>query len=172
MELYDLIMKSKNGDKDALYNIIIDFEPTIRKLSYDLHYEEAKTDLIIELIKLVKNVDENKFWQSTNSQIAKYVLIHLRNRAKRLSVNRKRNNLILVDMNYKILIDNKGYDIGDRAIHKILIESLTEKQQKIIILKYFYGLSDIEISELLMISRQAVNRNKNRALKNLRRYYM
>lgn len=48
---------------------------------------------------------------------------------------------------------------------------LTELQRKIILLKYIYGYSDQEIANRLKISRQAVNRAKNRGVKIIRENY-
>ncbi|KAA8666397.1 sigma factor-like helix-turn-helix DNA-binding protein [Clostridium sp. HV4-5-A1G] len=42
--------------------------------------------------------------------------------------------------------------------------------KKVIIKKFFYGFTDTEIGKQLSISRQAVNRLKNRALERLRNF--
>lgn len=39
-------------------------------------------------------------------------------------------------------------------------------------MKYIYELSEIDIAKILGISRQAVNRLKNRALNNLRKFFL
>lgn len=52
-----------------------------------------------------------------------------------------------------------------------LIKPLTTTQKEVLYLKYFYGYSDSEISDKLHITRQAVNRTKNRALEELRKLY-
>ncbi len=48
---------------------------------------------------------------------------------------------------------------------------LTEQQRKIIVYRYIYGYSIQEISDKLNVSRQAVNRTKNRAIKIIRSVY-
>ena len=53
-----------------------------------------------------------------------------------------------------------------------MLNCLSQKQKLIMIYKYIYGYSDIEISMLLNISRQAVNRLKNRAITTLKEYYI
>lgn len=78
MNLYNMLKKSKKGNKNATYEIIKDFNNTLIKLSKQLNYEEAKTDLIIELLKLIKNIDINKFQKSEHKQIAKYIHICLK----------------------------------------------------------------------------------------------
>ena len=51
------------------------------------------------------------------------------------------------------------------------LENLTERQKGVIICKYIYCLSDSQISEIFKISRQSVNKLKNRALNVLKEYY-
>ena len=171
MELYDLLNRARNNDKDALYEIIKDFEGTLKKLSNNLYYEEAETDLIIELLSLIRNIDIRKFKDSSHRQIAKYIHIHLRKRALNLLRNRKRE-LSFMEINYDILVDTSKANVEDTVLISILIKSLPKKQRDIIIMKYIYELSEIDIAKILGISRQAVNRLKNRALNNLRKFFL
>ena len=60
MELYDLLVRAKNHDEDATYEIISDFKPTLKKLSNSLYYEEAETDLTIELLNFIRKGDIKK----------------------------------------------------------------------------------------------------------------
>lgn len=48
---------------------------------------------------------------------------------------------------------------------KQTLKTLTDKQQKVIKLLFFYGYSESEVANILHISKQAVNRLKNSALK-------
>lgn len=50
-------------------------------------------------------------------------------------------------------------------------QCLTNLQKKIIILKYIHGFSDQEIANSLCISRQAVNRAKNRGISIIKAIY-
>lgn len=52
-----------------------------------------------------------------------------------------------------------------------LLKVLTEKECYIIKLIYCYGFSVSEIAQIMKISRQAVNKCKNRALKKLKNIY-
>lgn len=172
MKLYDLLKRAKNNDKDAVYEIIKDFNPTLRKLSNSLYHEEAETDLIIDLLKLIKDIDINKFKNSNNKQIAKYIHIHLRKRTLDLFKNNKNKFKECMEINHDILADESLGDIEISDLTSILIESLVSKQQHIITMEFIHGFSEKDIAEILGISRQAVNRIKNRALKNLRKKYI
>ncbi|WP_156807445.1 helix-turn-helix domain-containing protein [Effusibacillus pohliae] len=48
-----MVVRAKNGDKDALAAIIQRFMPAIRKYSRRLGYEEAYSDLVEWMIKTV-----------------------------------------------------------------------------------------------------------------------
>ena len=50
-----------------------------------------------------------------------------------------------------------------------LIKDLSPKQQDVIKLKFMIGLSDVEIGQVMGITRQAVNRLYNRAILALRK---
>jgi RNA polymerase sigma factor (sigma-70 family) len=172
MELYDLLKRAKNNDQDATYEIIKDFDGTLKKLSNSLHYEEAQTDLIIELLKLIKNIDIEKFEDSSHEQIAKYIHMHLRKRT--LDLHKKNDNKFkdFLDINNEILPDESLADIESTVLTSMLIKSLVKQQRAIITMKFIYGFSEKDIAQILGISRQAVNRVKNRALNNLRKIFI
>ncbi|SHK41784.1 RNA polymerase sigma factor [Tepidibacter formicigenes] len=171
MELYDLLQRAKNNDKDAAYEIIKDFNPTLKKLSNSLHHEEAETDLIIELLKLIQ-IDIAKFNNSNNKQIAKYIHIHLKKRTLDLLKSNENKFKEYLEINHDILADESIVDIEISVLTSILIESLVSQQRDIITMEFIHGFSEKDIARILGISRQAVNRTKNRALKNLRKIYI
>lgn len=172
MELYDLLKRAKNNDKDAAYEIIKDFDPTLKKLSNSMYYEEAETDLIIELLKLIQRIDIRKFNNSNHKQIAKYIHIHLKKRTLDLIKNNKNQFKDYMEINHDILASESISDIEDMVLTSILIKSLVRHQRDIITMEFMYGFSEKDIAKVLGISRQAVNRAKNRALKNLRKIYI
>lgn len=169
MNLYDLLKRAKENDKDATYEIIKDFDGTLKKLSNSLHYEEAETDLIIELLKLIQSIDIKKFKDSSHKQIARYIHIHLKKRVLNLFANKKKWLYDFVEINYDILEDTSITDIESTVLTSILIESLVKHQQDIIVMEFIYDFPEKKIAKILGITRQAVNRTKNRALKNLKK---
>lgn len=73
-----------------------------------------------------------------------------------------------MELNHEILADKTMENVEDIVLTSILIDSLTKQQKYVIAMKFIYGLSENEIAEILKISRQAVNRTKNRALQKLK----
>jgi RNA polymerase sigma factor (sigma-70 family) len=172
MDLYDALNRARKDDQDAVCEIIKDFSNTLKKISNGLHYEEANTDMIIELLKIIKSIDIKKFKDSSNKQIAKYIHIHLKKRSLNLLKAKENKIFDYLEINYDILADNTMSDIESMVCISMLIELLAKQQKNIIIMEFIHGYSEKQIAEMLGISRQAVNRTKNRALNNLRRIIM
>ncbi len=63
-----------------------------------------------------------------------------------------------------------SYDLHNSIFIKDLLSQVTELQKNILILKFIQNYSETEISNILDVSRQSVNRAKNRALVTLRKY--
>lgn len=75
-----------------------------------------------------------------------------------------------LEINHEIVADESLDDIYNEVLTSILLQSLSKNQRYIITMKFMYHLSDKDIAKRLGISRQAVNRTKNRALNNLRKF--
>lgn len=54
-ELIKLIEQAQQGDKEALNTLIERFIPLIKKYGSQLAYDEAESDLILWLVKVLKN---------------------------------------------------------------------------------------------------------------------
>ena len=77
-----------------------------------------------------------------------------------------------MEINHEILADDSVSSIETRVLISVLIKSLAKLQQNVINMKFIQGFSEKYISKVLGISRQAVNRTKNRALNNLRKLFL
>ena len=160
-----IYLANKFHDKDAIEQIIKEFLPIIKRVAYKLNYDGAETDIIICLIEAIYSLEYSKIEEFCAGQIVNYIAQIVRNNGVDLYRKRK----VYID---EIYIDNY-IEISD-AIYESTgfveyLEFLNDKQQKVIIMKYFLGYSDIEIAKKLLISRQAVNKIKRGALKVL--YY-
>ncbi|SHK59335.1 RNA polymerase sigma factor, sigma-70 family [Tepidibacter formicigenes DSM 15518] len=169
MELYLFICKAQKGDKKSISDLYLDFYPTIKKLSNNIGYEEAETDLTISFLELIKNMDIKCFFNKDNKQIAKFINTFLKNKSVdffRKYVLKKKE---MVEINYDLLSDNSNIDFYSNVFILELLEKLSYLQKEIITKKIIYDFSDTEIANQLGISRQAVNSTKNRALNRLRK---
>lgn len=146
------------------------FNSKINYLSYKLKYPEASTDLTIFLYELVLKLDLHKLID--DEAILKYIKKCLQNNSIKLSykINFDKNHIIFnSDTEILDLIDKDNFsDEYSNILFDDLISILNPKQKQIMFYRFYLQLSDIEITKILKISRQAINKAERVALKILR----
>lgn len=169
-DLKCLVSKSKNGDKDCLMEIIERFTPLLKKYSKNLSSDEVFSDLEITLIETIKAMPLKKHSSMKEEQIVAYINKAIKSKYIKLS---KKNKLI-ANREIELNLDIAGIDYMDKIERKNIIYSLMDKltslQKEIIIQKFIYGYSEVEIAKKLHVSKQAVNKSKKRALETLKGY--
>ncbi len=160
-------------NQENFMEILVYFNSKIKYLSYKLKYPEAETDLIIYLYEVLKLINEKRF--TVDKDLLNYINKCLKNRTAALfnSINREKNFLSFTSKveTLDVLNCEDENDEYSDIIFNDLISSLSPRQREIIFYKFYLQLSDIEIANLLKISRQAVNKAQRLALKNLRSKY-
>ncbi len=164
--ILNLIIRAKSSDEDALLTIITKFKPLIKKYSRLLNYDTAETDLIIELIVLIKKMSTDKKNLQKDNEFIAYIASSIKYQYYKLLKERKylyneivddeliQFTCVQVDFDLNIYIEN-------------LLDKLTTKEKFILTAIYFYGYKEVEISRKLNISRQAINKIKKNALNKL-----
>jgi RNA polymerase sigma factor (sigma-70 family) len=172
MELYQCLESAQNGNSESLIALIRKFDLSFKKYARKLSYPEAETDLIIEFIILIQKVDLKKFDKNNEGGIIMYLYTSIRNKHIELSkryIRENKNIVFIPDIYQSKLFESNSTTFNESSLVFFdLISKLTSSQKEVLILKFHYGYSDSEISERMNISRQAVNRTKNRALETLR----
>ncbi|MFD0736612.1 sigma factor-like helix-turn-helix DNA-binding protein [Planotetraspora mira] len=170
-KLYIHVNKAKLGNKDDIMVIIEKFNPLIKKYSNKLNYYGAESDLIINLIEVIKKIPLE---QNSNLMEEKYLIGYisksLRYKYIRLSKEHNENFEIYVELNESIFNKSCNYNIEQIIVIRDLISRLSKEYEKIIYEIFIKGKTELDISQELKISRQAVNKKKNNALKKLRSY--
>ncbi|MCG8540733.1 MAG: sigma-70 family RNA polymerase sigma factor [Clostridia bacterium] len=170
MGIYELLERIQKGDKEAVVDIFLRFNGTIKKLSKKLRYEESETDLIIAFLEIIKKMDVRKFQMKSDGAIVNYIYCCLTNEYADLYKKKKAfENVYFVEMELDTIADNISEDVDSKLFVSMLINSLPPLQKKVIVKKFIEDFSDKEIAICLGVSRQAVNRAKNRGLNNLKR---
>ena len=167
--LKPIIEKFKKQDMTVFEPLYDLFKRLIMLYSKKLYYDDAAGELTLFFIELLYSIDLSKFHNDDSVSLKKYIAVAIKNRYIALSVNKERYGKV----SNKLYDNLEGY-LPNFEEHFSLLESinvLSDKQRQIVIYKYIYGYSDFEIAVLLGISRQAVNRLKNRALKCLREFF-
>ncbi len=172
MYFYNLINDYKNGDKKSLEVLINHFHPLIKKMSKDLRYEEGSTDLIIFFIELMGRINFTNFRVITDSIIISYIQKSIKNKTIDLCRERIRKNIYFIDVELEEIYEEENSIELDVCFKEYVYNRFSGVQKDVIIFKYIKGYSDVEISDMLKISRQAVNSAKNRALKKVKDDYM
>ena len=180
-ELYKNIVLCQNGDKKAIEYIINRFEILINKYkmsflkeihfnSYDI--EDNKQDLIVSLINIVNKIPIDNPQFENEGCLVNYIYKSILNSRKDMYINKniKRDfienkylsSVVEFEDNYFVKDIESNIEIED------MLKCLTEKEQKVIKYKFLNDKSEVEIAEILDVSRQVVNRMKNNALKKLK----
>lgn len=174
-KLVDMVKKAQNGDEKYMLEIIEKFKPLIKKYSIKLHYDGSDTDIVICLIETIRKMPiYNNINLNKEECIVGYINTSIKN--KYISLSKKymivNNQEIAVDIQFfstyksqynKELIDN-------HIFITFLLNKLSEYQRQIIQNIFIDNVSEVELAKRLHISRQCINKAKNRALSNLRKF--
>lgn len=164
----NLIIRFRQGDMTAFGAIYERFKNLILYYSSKIGDEDALQELNIFLIELLYDIDISLFDDIASNDIQRYIAVSIKNQY--LKISRKRSDYAKL---YCELYENElrcALSEENLFIEEIL-KNLSDKQRLIILYKYVYNYTDAEIAIMLKISRQAVNRLKNRALSVLKKIY-
>ncbi|MBC5630511.1 sigma-70 family RNA polymerase sigma factor [Clostridium sp. NSJ-6] len=162
--LRNKIIEIQNGNKNNIYDILIIFDNILNKYSRLLDHEDTKQDLIIFLIGLLDKIPIYEF--NNERQILSYISKSIKYEYIRLSKinSRKLSNEVYINEDTEMYYNFDSSDIEFLD----LISVLNESEKNILKLFFIENFSISEISKLMNVSRQAINQNKNRAIKKLK----
>lgn len=166
--LKPLIEKFKKQDMSAFPIVYEEFKKLIGFYSYKLGYDDAIQDLSLHLIETLYNIDLSNFSCEDTLGLKKYIAVSLRNKYISLSIENAKYKRCSDALYENLSSDFQNYD--DKVFLLECLDILSDKQKVILIYKFVYGYSDLEIANSLDITRQAVNRIKNRGLLTLRNF--
>lgn len=170
---YKVISQAQNDDKQAIMFVINKFKPLIGKYSYLLKYDDASSDLIISLIEIIKKMPIHT---NENLKIDKFLVGYIASAIKNRYIYLSKKyykvylNEITLNLNNINIGNSEKFDLDDKIFVWQLLDKLSKLQREVLILKFIKDYSDKDICKTLKISRQSVNRTKNRGLDNMRRY--
>jgi len=167
--MLDLIKKFRNEDNTVFFEIYNEFEKIISVYSARLGGEDTVQELTVFLIELLCEIDLQKFEADSSNGLCGYIAVSIKNKYIELSKKRQQESKIHISYdkidNFLLFATDEYFGISEP------LKYLSPRQQLIITYKYIYNYTDCEISSVLGISRQAVNRLKNRAIKILKEIY-
>lgn len=83
----------------------------------------------------------------------------------------QKNTIVLLDDEGAVM-DSSSLDEHSKIEFYDILEAISSKQREVIILKYIKQMTDIEIAEYLGVTRQSVNRLRNRAVEKIKSSYI
>ena len=172
--LYDLAKEAQLNNKNSMLAIIEKFNPIIKKYSRKLNYDGANSDLIIALIEITKSIP---MFTNDNLKKEQYIVGYINTSIKRKYISLSKKNTEIINretvLNIDVLLEDTAEEsqnlIDNRIFLNILLDKLSEYQHNIIHKIFICNISEADLAKELSISRQSVNRAKNRALNNLRK---
>lgn len=168
--ILEKVVDYREGNNEALLDIIEIFNPLINKYSRLLDGEDTKQDLAIHLISVLNKVKLHNKDLCKDKVMVAYIAKSIRNEYIRLSKKNRKIILNESELNLDIEIAYEGFESEFEMLDTFKV--LTEKESYIMKLLYVYYLSVNEVADFMKISRQAVNQSKNRALKKLKDIYL
>ena len=176
MTLRDRIRSAQSGDQDAMFGLVTQFAPLIRKYGAKLRTEDGLYDLRADFIDLIRSVDITQIHNDKDPGIIRYLETALRRCfIKRLARAKAQDvpSISLDDME-----DWRRDRIPQLAARDSYFETeflqtdgLTEKERLVFALIYQYGFSSAEVARKVHTTRQNVNQIKKRAEKKVLEKY-
>ncbi len=167
--LLSLLGKFRKGDMSVFPVIFSEFEGLIHHYARKSDAEDTAEELSVFFLELMYKLDISRFIGAKGDGLSRYIAVCLRN--KYIAFSCQNENFKKVSR-WAPSETTFAEDFSKRTFLKDALKYLTPKQRTVITLKYIYDYSDAEIALNLNISRQAVNRIKNRAIEVLREYLL
>ena len=178
-EIRKLIELAKQDDDEAMMDLIDTFTPIIKKYTRIMNYDEDfKSDIILKFIQVIKNdLNFDEFDEINDYIILKYIqttiyhhYIALSKHYNKINISESSyDNEIIYNLSDAIEVTNDNH--MDKILLEIIESNLTKKEFKCVYFIIFKGYTAVEVSNMLGITKQAVNQCKKRALEKLKKIY-
>lgn len=169
--LKDLVVEAKKDNKNAMMEIINIFMPLIKKYSRKLLYDGAESDIVILLIKIIKSYPiSNEGKSIQDKDIVAYINVSVKHEYIRLSKKFSEFVKMETELNEDIYLIETDDNIENVLLINELLNKLSNMQKTILKELYIIGCTQTALAKKLNISRQAINKNKFKALNKLKSY--
>lgn len=172
-DVITIFMHAQQDSPEAMKEILAKFNPLIQKeckYEYGLNKEDCIDELIFFVLKFVKTIDLKKF--KTDPQLIAYFEKSIKHEGARFFRKKtkilKHEKLIGDDEIVKQLSLDFSPSCDDNMVIKSYVQNiLNKKEGQVIYLHYIMDYSIADIAKIFGISRQAVNKEKNKAIKKI-----
>lgn len=168
-ELIPLIRQYQNKDQREFHKIYENFIYLLKHYSKKLDTDDTYQDLWLFLVNLLNQLKLDNFCEDESDGLQRYITVSIRNQFLALQKRKKKGGYVFIE-DYADIAINDG--IEETLNLKEALSMLPKRQAQIVILRFVYQYSDVDIARKLHIRRETVNRNKQRALTKLKEYYL
>ena len=168
-EFVCLITEYRGGNRNAVLPLLKQFEGLIYHYKAKCSIEDICEELTAFLLEMFDNINLNLFDDPEGNGINRYIAVSIGHKFVALSKEYDKNKTLHTVTESEVCYTP---DLCQEEILRETLSILTPRQREVILYKYIYKYSDIEIAETLHISRQAVNQIKNRSTEILREVYL
>ena len=173
--LIDLIRSAQKDDEHAMWQLINRFDKLFQKYGRKLRYEDAKNDLIVDFIELIKTFDFEKINNTSDGAIVNFLVKSTyRFYLKHLEIFMNKSNMEVplcdLDSSQVQILERRLAMQDSLSVSELFPKNvLTLKEQKILIAIYQEGRSVSDVAAFLHVSRQNINQIKKRAESKIRK---
>ena len=173
--LIDLIRSAQKDDEHAMLQLINRFDKLFQKYGRKLRYEDAKNDLIVDFIELIKTFDFEKINNTSDGAIVNFLVKSTyRFYLKHLEIFMNKSNMEVplcdLDSSQVQILERRLAMQDSLSVSELFPKNvLTLKEQKILIAIYQQGRSVSDVAAFLHVSRQNINQIKKRAESKIRK---
>lgn len=162
-ELYCTIEQCiMNRDEHALLKIYQKFEPLLKKYSWFLNYEDAKADLAVQFYRCIYKIPIETAEFFDDKYILSYIEKSIKNIFITLNSRKERMQNMFCSLE-DISCHTASYQINTSDMEiKEFLATLPAREKDIFFKKYYLDLSDKEIANHYGLSRQAINKSRNK----------
>lgn len=169
------LTKTAQHSKNAMSQLVFQFDPLVKKLARRTEEKlqdrgDAEQELRIAIIKAVQSCHLENFPKDGDISVLSYIVKSIRHRYIQLIMKKQSTPQIASsELDDFQLLDPAPQNQWLAAEMLELLDKLAPQQKQIIIGYYYYGCSDQDMADKLHISRQAVYKNRIKALGFLRK---
>lgn len=172
------IMQASLGNQQEMLNLIKQFDLLLKKYARKLYYPDAYCDLRLFFIDLIHHLADNKLKYPCDSYIISYINKAVEHSYYKLLL---RKHISLDDLPFASLSDEEAYlvesklsvdDTYDKLLFDELKLILTDKEYRVIKKLFLENWQVIDIAKHYGVSRQSINKTKQRALSKIKRWYI
>lgn len=174
MSLYTKIDLAQRGQENALVDLLLQFNPLLKKYARKLDTEDSYEDLRCFFIELVYHFDLHRMQNPSDGALVAYIGNCVKHRYIQES---QRKNRSIIELTESSLSEAQLYTIkeiqsvSNDEINIFLLDLshiLTELEQKVVYWICVEGYTSASVAIALGVTRQNINQIKQRALKKLK----